>query len=194
MPMSFHDYRLQKCIAQDTWSISENSGMGNVYKFLFYPLPDMGSWDMAFTHFSQNQQQSKFFSYWLFTGSYVWLNIIQTHDVNPWWPKSVYNLIKLPKVQLNSLMMSLLFVKQTVAETVGDWYFKREAAMRIDCPFPCNPTCYNRDLTVGWCNECYLISSHSNFWLIFLLEPGPVVDAAFASWSLSLCIIFYDQV
>ncbi|KAH6798143.1 Pectinacetylesterase family protein [Perilla frutescens var. hirtella] len=38
---------------------------------------------------------------------------------------------------------------KTVAETVGDWYFKREAAMQIDCPFPCNPTCYNRDLTFG---------------------------------------------
>ncbi|PIN07600.1 Pectin acetylesterase [Handroanthus impetiginosus] len=38
---------------------------------------------------------------------------------------------------------------KTVAESVGDWYFKREAAIHIDCPFPCNPTCYHRDLTFG---------------------------------------------
>ncbi|KAL6496218.1 hypothetical protein OROGR_029476 [Orobanche gracilis] len=37
----------------------------------------------------------------------------------------------------------------TVAETVGGWYFEREAAEHIDCPFPCNPTCYHRDLTFG---------------------------------------------
>ncbi|KAL6503181.1 hypothetical protein OROHE_023810 [Orobanche hederae] len=36
---------------------------------------------------------------------------------------------------------------KTVAETVGGWYFEREAAEHIDCPFPCNPTCYHRDLT-----------------------------------------------
>ncbi|KAL0344541.1 UNVERIFIED_CONTAM: Pectin acetylesterase 5 [Sesamum radiatum] len=38
---------------------------------------------------------------------------------------------------------------KTVAESVGDWYFKRAAAKQIDCPYPCNPTCYNRDLTLG---------------------------------------------
>ncbi|KAL1546342.1 [Wnt protein] O-palmitoleoyl-L-serine hydrolase [Salvia divinorum] len=36
---------------------------------------------------------------------------------------------------------------KTIAETVGDWYFEREAAIRVDCPFPCNPTCVNQDLT-----------------------------------------------
>ncbi|XP_042001013.1 pectin acetylesterase 5-like isoform X2 [Salvia splendens] len=38
---------------------------------------------------------------------------------------------------------------KTVAETVGDWYFERESAIRVDCPFPCNPTCYNKDLSAG---------------------------------------------
>ncbi|XP_011077468.1 pectin acetylesterase 5 isoform X1 [Sesamum indicum] len=38
---------------------------------------------------------------------------------------------------------------KTVAESVGDWYFKRAAAKQIDCPYPCNPTCYNMDLTRG---------------------------------------------
>ncbi|KAK4486734.1 hypothetical protein RD792_006693 [Penstemon davidsonii] len=37
---------------------------------------------------------------------------------------------------------------KTIAEAVGDWYFKREVAKHIDCPFPCNPTCYHRDLTL----------------------------------------------
>ncbi|KAL2229474.1 UNVERIFIED_CONTAM: Pectin acetylesterase 5 [Sesamum indicum] len=48
-----------------------------------------------------------------------------------------------------SYITSLIFVKQTVAESVGDWYFKRAAAKQIDCPYPCNPTCYNMDLTRG---------------------------------------------
>ncbi|XP_073135609.1 pectin acetylesterase 5-like [Henckelia pumila] len=36
---------------------------------------------------------------------------------------------------------------RTIAESVGDWYFKRDSVKRIDCPFPCNPTCYHMDFT-----------------------------------------------
>ncbi|XP_027928791.1 pectin acetylesterase 5-like isoform X3 [Vigna unguiculata] len=37
---------------------------------------------------------------------------------------------------------------KTIAESVGDWYFDREAVKRIDCSsFPCNPTCHNMDFT-----------------------------------------------
>lgn len=43
-----------------------------------------------------------------------------------------------------------LFVEQTLAEAVGDWYFKRAEAKHIDCQYPCNPTCYHRDLTLRW--------------------------------------------
>ncbi|OAY72174.1 Pectin acetylesterase 5 [Ananas comosus] len=32
---------------------------------------------------------------------------------------------------------------KTIAEAVGDWYFNRRVVKEIDCPFPCNPTCYN---------------------------------------------------
>ncbi|KAE9462537.1 hypothetical protein C3L33_05552, partial [Rhododendron williamsianum] len=42
----------------------------------------------------------------------------------------------------------LMLVKQTIAESVGDWYFNRKVAKHIDCPYPCNPTCYNMDFTV----------------------------------------------
>ncbi|XP_010534314.1 PREDICTED: pectin acetylesterase 5 [Tarenaya hassleriana] len=38
---------------------------------------------------------------------------------------------------------------KTIAETVSDWYFDREAVKLIDCPYPCNPTCYNMDFTVS---------------------------------------------
>ncbi|XP_058215159.1 pectin acetylesterase 5-like isoform X2 [Rhododendron vialii] len=37
---------------------------------------------------------------------------------------------------------------RTIAESVGDWYFNRKVAKHIDCPYPCNPTCYNMDFTV----------------------------------------------
>ncbi|XP_025015428.1 pectin acetylesterase 5 isoform X2 [Ricinus communis] len=33
--------------------------------------------------------------------------------------------------------------KKTLAESVGDWYFNRGVVKQIDCPYPCNPTCYN---------------------------------------------------
>ncbi|PKU83136.1 pectin acetylesterase 5 isoform X1 [Dendrobium catenatum] len=32
---------------------------------------------------------------------------------------------------------------KTIAEAVGDWYFERGVVMEIDCPYPCNPTCFN---------------------------------------------------
>ncbi|XP_068317893.1 pectin acetylesterase 5-like [Pyrus communis] len=42
---------------------------------------------------------------------------------------------------------SLRINNKTIAESVGDWYFNRSAAKLIDCPFPCNPTCYNVNFT-----------------------------------------------
>lgn len=36
---------------------------------------------------------------------------------------------------------------KTIAEAVGDWYFNRRAVKEIDCPYPCNPTCYNMDFS-----------------------------------------------
>ncbi|KAK6290450.1 hypothetical protein POUND7_001991 [Theobroma cacao] len=38
---------------------------------------------------------------------------------------------------------------KTIAESVGDWYFNRKVLKQIDCPYPCNPTCYNMDFTRG---------------------------------------------
>ncbi|XVF55287.1 hypothetical protein PTKIN_Ptkin06aG0024800 [Pterospermum kingtungense] len=38
---------------------------------------------------------------------------------------------------------------KTIAESVGDWYFNRKVSKQIDCPYPCNPTCYNMDFTRG---------------------------------------------
>ncbi|KAK2636689.1 hypothetical protein Ddye_031481 [Dipteronia dyeriana] len=31
----------------------------------------------------------------------------------------------------------------TIAKAVGDWYYDRSAFQKIDCPYPCNPTCHN---------------------------------------------------
>ncbi|KAK4776180.1 hypothetical protein SAY87_024141 [Trapa incisa] len=36
---------------------------------------------------------------------------------------------------------------KTLAESVGDWYFDRKEAKQIDCPYPCNPSCYNMDFS-----------------------------------------------
>eukprot|EP00268_Persea_americana_P026607 TRINITY_DN2606_c0_g1_i5.p1 TRINITY_DN2606_c0_g1~~TRINITY_DN2606_c0_g1_i5.p1 ORF type:complete len:425 (+),score=73.02 TRINITY_DN2606_c0_g1_i5:733-2007(+) len=32
---------------------------------------------------------------------------------------------------------------KTIAEAFGDWYFSRREVKEIDCPYPCNPTCFN---------------------------------------------------
>ncbi|CAN0926615.1 Pectin acetylesterase 5 [Linum grandiflorum] len=36
---------------------------------------------------------------------------------------------------------------KTIAQSVGDWYFNHHEVKKIDCPYPCNPTCYNMDFT-----------------------------------------------
>lgn len=36
---------------------------------------------------------------------------------------------------------------KTIAESVGDWYFNRRAVKQIDCPYPCNPSCYNMNFS-----------------------------------------------
>uniref|UniRef100_A0A3Q7IPF7 Pectin acetylesterase n=1 Tax=Solanum lycopersicum TaxID=4081 RepID=A0A3Q7IPF7_SOLLC len=49
----------------------------------------------------------------------------------------------------DSKMDKRLVDAKTIAEAVGDWYFNREEAKHIDCPFPCNPTCYHMNFTQG---------------------------------------------
>ena len=34
-------------------------------------------------------------------------------------------------------------ILQTIAKAVGDWYYDRTPFQKIDCPYPCNPTCHN---------------------------------------------------
>ncbi|XP_041026786.1 pectin acetylesterase 5-like [Juglans microcarpa x Juglans regia] len=36
---------------------------------------------------------------------------------------------------------------KTIADSVGDWFFNRNILKQIDCPYPCNPTCYNMNFT-----------------------------------------------
>ncbi|XP_072989149.1 pectin acetylesterase 8-like [Typha latifolia] len=35
--------------------------------------------------------------------------------------------------------------KTPIARAVGDWFYDRNNAQKIDCPYPCNPTCRNRE-------------------------------------------------
>ncbi|KAJ0558906.1 putative pectinacetylesterase/NOTUM [Helianthus annuus] len=32
---------------------------------------------------------------------------------------------------------------ETIAESVGDWYFGRNVSKKVDCPYPCDATCHN---------------------------------------------------
>ncbi|KAK6943664.1 Pectinacetylesterase/NOTUM [Dillenia turbinata] len=34
-----------------------------------------------------------------------------------------------------------------IAESVGDWYFSRNAVKLMYCPCPCDPTCYHMDFS-----------------------------------------------
>ncbi|XP_071705508.1 pectin acetylesterase 9 isoform X2 [Rutidosis leptorrhynchoides] len=41
---------------------------------------------------------------------------------------------------------------ETIAESVGDWYFSRNVSKKIDCPYPCDNTCHNL-IGVGSTND-----------------------------------------
>ncbi|KAL2517371.1 Pectin acetylesterase 8 [Abeliophyllum distichum] len=34
---------------------------------------------------------------------------------------------------------------KTIAKAVGDWFYDRDPFQNIDCPYPCDKTCYNRN-------------------------------------------------
>ncbi|KAM1225534.1 hypothetical protein ACFX13_044986 [Malus domestica] len=40
---------------------------------------------------------------------------------------------------------SPMLCKTTIAEAVGDWYYDLTPFRKIDCPYPCNPTCKNAE-------------------------------------------------
>ncbi|KAG2239688.1 hypothetical protein Bca52824_091527 [Brassica carinata] len=37
--------------------------------------------------------------------------------------------------------------RTTIAKAVGDWVYDRKLFQKIDCPYPCNPTCHHRVFT-----------------------------------------------
>nr|BAH57249.1 AT4G19420 [Arabidopsis thaliana] len=37
--------------------------------------------------------------------------------------------------------------RTTIAKAVGDWVYDRTLFQKIDCPYPCNPTCHHRVFT-----------------------------------------------
>ncbi|KAE8677500.1 Pectin acetylesterase 8 [Hibiscus syriacus] len=39
---------------------------------------------------------------------------------------------------------SPLLNKTRIGKAVGDWFYDRNPFQKIDCPYPCNPTCHNR--------------------------------------------------
>ncbi|KAG6633522.1 pectin acetylesterase 8-like isoform X5 [Carya illinoinensis] len=39
---------------------------------------------------------------------------------------------------------SPLLSRTTIARAVGNWFYDRSPFQKIDCPYPCNPTCHNR--------------------------------------------------
>lgn len=46
--------------------------------------------------------------------------------------------------RFNSFLMIENLFSQSIAKAVGDWYFDRSPFQKIDCAYPCNPTCHNR--------------------------------------------------
>ncbi|KAJ0842553.1 putative pectinacetylesterase/NOTUM [Helianthus annuus] len=38
---------------------------------------------------------------------------------------------------------SPLLLNETIAESVGDWYFSRNVSKKVDCRYPCDTTCHN---------------------------------------------------
>lgn len=69
-------------------------------------------------------------------------------------------------------MIVFPIIEQTIAEAVGDWYFNRKEAKYIDCPFPCNPSCYNMDFTRGWQTSCCSVTDILRYAVILLYFVG----------------------
>lgn len=44
------------------------------------------------------------------------------------------------------LSCSWKHLMQKIAKAVGDWFYDRTPFQKIDCSYPCNPTCHNRVL------------------------------------------------
>ncbi|KAH9687756.1 Pectin acetylesterase 8 [Citrus sinensis] len=81
--------------------------------------------------------------------------------------------------------------KSSIAKAVGDWYYDRSPFQKIDCAYPCNPTCHNpfsiccyfdststifRDGTVESILHCYLFECTNLrfFCIVFKLVPFQV--------------------
>ncbi|KAG0496113.1 hypothetical protein HPP92_000804 [Vanilla planifolia] len=41
--------------------------------------------------------------------------------------------------------MSPRINNKTIAEAVGDWFFENRDVKEVDCPYPCNPTCFHME-------------------------------------------------
>ncbi|KAL9997627.1 putative phospholipase A(2) [Helianthus debilis subsp. tardiflorus] len=42
-----------------------------------------------------------------------------------------------------STLIQFSTIIQTIAESVGDWYFSRNVSKKVDCRYPCDTTCHN---------------------------------------------------
>ncbi|KAL0857868.1 hypothetical protein Bca101_063022 [Brassica carinata] len=60
---------------------------------------------------------------------------------------SCYSHSQMPKPMIWHSPTSTRIKNKTIAESVGDWYFNRKPVKLIDCPYPCNPSCYNMNFT-----------------------------------------------
>lgn len=56
--------------------------------------------------------------------------------------RHLVNIVSISLQATANLFAFSIFV-QTVAESVGDWYFDRTTVKAIDCPYPCDKTCHN---------------------------------------------------
>lgn len=72
-------------------------------------------------------------------------------------------------------------VEQTIAKAAGDWHFNLKRGEGIDCPYPCNPTCY--DMFLGELNgdSVILVSLHL-LRKMFSIWPSVNENARFFYW------------
>ncbi|KAH7528950.1 hypothetical protein FEM48_Zijuj05G0132000 [Ziziphus jujuba var. spinosa] len=73
--------------------------------------------------------------------------VVATHGSLKNLPSACTSKMKKPELVIYYFLYECIKYKiypQTMANVVGDWLYDRDHLFgKIDCPYPCNPTCYN---------------------------------------------------
>lgn len=132
--MFISEFRLQFLVALLRLGKSASRGMFIDSCFAHCQTEMQGLWHMPDSPLL-NKSVSQLYiimPYWLFFSFFSFFMLFGTYSID----LIVY-------VNWGKFNCIVIFV-QTIAKAVGDWFYDRNPFQKIDCAYPCNPTCHNR--------------------------------------------------